>query len=269
MLRKRELNLDDLLFNYGLRFNADVLLDLNSLAIPMDVGGGKIELVSWPLHPLIVPDSPHPLVKNLTSIRTEYLGSLDTVAVEGIRKEFLLYSSPYVRSLVPGTLLSLDLVQQLPPAEAFLAERLPVAVLLEGQFPSAYSHRVPPEGIGSEFQVSGESREGRIFAVADGEVFINQVNPNDLSAYPLGWDRFAEQQYGNKALLLNLMDYFLDSPELMQLRQKEIHLRPVNTLLWHQEKTKWRLITLVLPLLVTILAGGTYLRMRYRRYRRR
>lgn len=289
ILLARELGLDDLLFNYGLRFQPDVLLDLNSLAVPMKTGGsarsggaGEVELVPWPLHPLLIPMSDHPIVGRLPGIMTEYIGTIDTIATASpdLRKTVLLHSSPFVRSLPVGTVIAPSLVQNLPAAESMRTEPRPVAVLLEGRFPSAYRHRMHPVELGDDLDWAFENQRSpefsdstaAIFAISDGDVFRNQINPSDQSPYPLGWDRYTEQQFGNLSLLHNLLDYFLDSSDLIQLRNKEVFIYKIDRLSWQEARLAWQLLNVGLPLLLVIVCGWWRLwrrRKRQQRQRRR
>lgn len=284
ILLARELGLEDLLFNYGLRFQPDVLLDLNSLAVPMNTGGGagrggsgEVELVPWPLHPLLIPTSDHPIVRSLPGIMTEYIGTVDTLATAdgGTRKTILLHSSPFVQSLPVGTAITPSLVQNLPAAEDFRSEPRPVAVLLEGRFPSAFRFRMPPAELAEDERLAAENQRpefseasAAIFAIGDGDVFRNQLNPSDQSPYPLGWDRYTEQQYGNISLLHNILDYFLDSGDMIVLRSKEISISKIDRLTWHEDRLVWQLLNVGLPLLLVFLCGWWRLWWRRRRFAR-
>lgn len=276
LLLSRELNLDDLLFTYGVRFNYDVIADLHCLQIPLQPGTGgqlsaqysQLQFMPWPLHPLIVPVSEHPIVKNLGSIMTTYIGSLDTIAVQGITKNIVLYSSPFARSLQPPVAVSLALAQDLPDPADFRSPPKAVAVLLEGSFSSAFRNRMPPEGIAGASTLPDKGNPARLFAISDGDVFRNQQNPGDGSVYPLGWDRYTNQQYANKTLLLNLLDYMTDDPAVIALRNKEIKLRLLDRLRLGEQQTRWQLFNVAVPIACLLLAGWLQYGIRRRRYAR-
>ena len=65
----RGLDLDELLFKYGVRINPDLVQDLQCDVLPQTVGmvGDKpqIELLQWPYFPLLYPTADHPIVKNI------------------------------------------------------------------------------------------------------------------------------------------------------------------------------------------------------------
>lgn len=274
VLLARSLHLDDLLFNYGIRFNYDVLADLQSMQIPMQSGSGgsgagsqhQIQLMPWPLHPLIVPVSSHPIVKNLGNLMTEYVGSLDTIALPGVTKNVLLHSSPFVQTLQSPAAISLSIMQQLPAPEAFKTEAKVVAVLQEGIFPSAFRYRMPPEGISHAPSMPEIGLPARLFAISDGDVFKNQYNPADGSAYPLGWDRYTQQQFSNKNLLLNLIDFMTDDPAVIALRGKEIKLRLLDRIKVAEQQFLWQFINVGLPIFILLLAGAAQYFLRRKRY---
>ena len=96
----KEINIEDMLFKYGVRINNDLVLDLVSCPIPVKTGeiGGKpqFDFFNWYYFPSIANIKGHPIVKNLNAIRFEFVSSIDTVGNKDIRKTVLLSSSPTV-----------------------------------------------------------------------------------------------------------------------------------------------------------------------------
>ena len=70
---KNELNLDDILFKYGVRLNPLLVQDLQAGQVPVNVGVKKgqpdFKPFPWNYYPLILPSANHPIVKNLDLIR--------------------------------------------------------------------------------------------------------------------------------------------------------------------------------------------------------
>ncbi|SFC51326.1 ABC-2 type transport system permease protein [Parapedobacter composti] len=266
------LNLDDLLFTYGVRFNYDLIADMNCAQIPLTVGHvgnqTQIELAPWLFYPVLVPDTPHPMLKNLDGIRCEFVGTIDTIAVEGIRKTVILQSSPFSRRLnIPAT-VSLQLAGETPDPEQFRKKPYPAAVLLEGRFPSVFVNRPVPTGIPASMTTPERGQPAKMVAIADGDVFKGQVNPADNSPYPLGWDRYTEQQYGNRSFLLNVMDYLTNGSEVIALRDKEIKLRLLNQVKVNSEKTFWQTLNVAFPPVLLLCFGILQYYIRKRRYER-
>ncbi|HMR19990.1 MAG TPA: gliding motility-associated ABC transporter substrate-binding protein GldG, partial [Sphingobacterium sp.] len=250
----RELNIDDQLFLYGARFNYDMVADLNCAQIPISVGnlGGQaeVELAPWYFFPILIPQSQNPIVKNLDGIRTEFIGTIDTIATPSIRKEVLLHSSPFTRIMTTPHTISLQIVEEQPDPTKFRTQTAPVAVLLEGKFPYLYQNRPTPTGISTPIDLNNIAAHAKMIMIADGDWLLNQVNSKDQSPFPLGWDRYTEQQYANKLLLENMVDYLMNDERLISLRNREVKLRLLDQAKVKEQKTKWQIINIVLPLLL-------------------
>ncbi len=253
-----KLNLDDLLFKYGLRLNYHLLADMNCAQIPMNVGdfGGaaQVQLLPWLFYPVIMPNTQHPMVKNLEGIRTEFAGSIDTLGVKGIKKTILLSSSPYSKTIDLPAIVSLQMLEQSPEPASFKGASKPFAVLLEGKFNSVFKNRPLPEGLGPDFRLDAGTKPGKLLIVADGDLLKNQQD-QDGAPYPLGYDRFTQQVYGNKAFLLNAVDYLLNDAELIALRNKEFKLRMLDRAKIQKEKFFWQAFNILLPLILLAIFG--------------
>ncbi|MFD2556001.1 gliding motility-associated ABC transporter substrate-binding protein GldG [Sphingobacterium tabacisoli] len=266
----RELNLDDQLFLYGARLNYNILADLNCAQIPLSIGsvGGQtqIEMVPWYFFPILMPTGNNAILKNLDGIRAEFVGTVDTIAAAGIKKEILLHSSPFSRLInTPGP-ISLQMVEEQPDPAKFRTTPKPVAALLSGHFPYIYQNRPTPAGVTEAVDLSNISEEARMMVIADGDWLINQVNSKDQSPYPLGWDRYTEQQYANRIFLENTVDYLMNDERLISLRNREIKLRLLDQAMVKSEKLKWQLINVVLPIIILMLIGVSQSHLRKRRY---
>lgn len=268
----RSLNLDDLLFTYGIRFNYNLVADMNCAQIPLTVGKvgsqAQIELAPWLFYPIFVPNTPHPVLKNLNGIRSEFAGTLDTIAIPGVHKTVILQSSPFSRLLnVPAT-ISLQLVEETPDPAKFKQQPYPVAALLEGEFPSVFADRPVPAGIDPAITLPRRGKNAKMIVIADGDVFKGQVNPTDGSPYPLGWDRYTEQQFGNKSLLLNAIDYLTDDIGIITLREKEVKLRLLDQIKVKTHYVLWQLFNVALPPALLLLVGLLQHYLRKRTYGR-
>ncbi|HEY1062054.1 MAG TPA: gliding motility-associated ABC transporter substrate-binding protein GldG [Daejeonella sp.] len=268
----KKLNLDDMLFKYGVRLNYTLLADMNSAQIPVNVGevGGQsqIQLLPWLFYPVFVPVSAHPIVKNLDGIRSEFPGTIDLISVKGIKSEVILSSSPFNRQLEVPVLLSLQMVEQEPDPKQFQSDPKPFGVLLEGIFPSNFKNRPIPLGIAEPLAIPALAKPGKMIVLADGDIFKNQINSTDGSSYPLGFDRFTREQYANKNFLLNAADYLYDDSGIISLRNKEIKLRLLNRAKIRQEKIFWQFLNIGLPLILLIACGIFQHYYRIRKYTR-
>ena len=90
---------------------------------------------------------------------------------------------------------------------------------------------------------------------SDGDVFKNQISEKDGSVFPLGYDRYSQQSFGNKNFLLNAVDYLTDDSGLITLRSKEIKLRLLDKGKLVAQKTTWQLINMIIPLIMLVVFG--------------
>jgi len=267
----KQLNLDDQLFVYGVRINYDLIADLNSNQIPVSTGniGGQaqIQLVPWLFYPILIPLSKHPVVKNLDGISTEFVSTMDTLAIKNVKKTVLLTSSQYNTKLSTPKLLSLQAIEQEPDTKAFQSTPKTVAVLLEGKFTSDFLNRPLPVGLTEQISPINESQPTKMIVISDGDVFKNQV-AEDGSPFPLGYDHYTQQTFGNKNLLLNIADYMTDDSGLIALRTKEIQIRLLNHARVRDEKLFWQLINTIVPLCIVLIFAIFQHYMRKRKYAR-
>ena len=248
------LNLDDMLFEYGARINYNIIADVNCAEIPVAMPGGPqgdIQMAPWLYFPILIPDTANSVVKNLDNIRSEFTSTVDTIGSKNVNKRIILATSPYNKIYTSPKMFNLQMVEEQPAQKDFTSTPKGVAVLLEGNFKSVFLNRPVPAGIVEKYEVPAQSKPAKMIVIGDGDIFRNQVSA-DGSPFPLGFDRYTQQNYGNKALLLNIADYFTNEDNLIALRNKEVTVRPLDKTLVRTEKTKWQLINTVLPILLLI-----------------
>ncbi|EOR96037.1 hypothetical protein ADIARSV_0783 [Arcticibacter svalbardensis MN12-7] len=266
----KSLNLDDMLFRYGVKLNYNLIADLNCAQIPLKVGGSagqaQMQMVPWMYYPLFVSTSNHPVVKNIDAVRSEFSGSIDTLAVAGIRRDVLLSSSPYSRLLAVPALISLQQVEQAPNPEEFKGQPQITAIAMEGVFPQVFKNRPVPEEIQDPVTSPELSKPAKMIVLADGDILKNQVSTQDGSPFPLGYDRYTQQQFGNKTFFLNAVDYLTDDPAIIMLRSKEVKMHLLDRARIKEDRTFWQLINIGLPLVCLVLTGISIYFFRKRKY---
>ena len=257
MVLNKNLNLDDMLFMYGARINYNVIADKNSAEIPVSTGnvGGQpqIQLVPWLYYPILLPDTAASLVKNLDGIKSEFPSTVDTIGSKGIKKTYILTTSAFNRVFNVPKQFSLQMVAEQPDPKTFQNPMQSAGVLLEGNFQSVFAGRPLPAGISTPFANVAVGKPSKMVVIGDGDLFKNQVVAKDNSPLPLGFDRYTQRTYGNKALLLNIVDYFTDDDNLIALRNKDVKIRLLDKAKIKLEKTKWQVLNIIVPLLLLIL----------------
>jgi ABC-2 type transport system permease protein len=257
MALNNNLNLDDMLFMYGARINYNIIADpANSAQIPVSTGAvgsqNQMQLVPWIYFPLLLPDTVHSVVKKLDGIKSEFPSTVDTIGARGVAKSYILTTSQFNKVFSTPKLFNLQMVAEQLDPRSFQSVPQNVGVMLEGNFPSVFAGRPLPAGIQQPYTMQNTSKAAKMIVIGDGDLFKNQVSDKDGSPFPLGFDRFTQRTYGNKALLLNIVDYFTDEDNLIALRNKEVKIRLLDKAKIKLEKTKWQFINVVAPLLLLI-----------------
>ncbi|MFC2114364.1 gliding motility-associated ABC transporter substrate-binding protein GldG [Bacteroidota bacterium] len=265
-----DLDLTQLWFHYGIKLNYNLVQDLQCHLIPVliDQGSPQQDFRPWVYFPVVFPESAHPIVNNLNACMFRFCSSLDTVNTPGIKKTVLLTSSPESRLVYNPVRISLA-DAEINPEEGFLSKGpQPLMVLVEGAFESVYKNRLSPATLQSgnygEFQEKGEA--SKIIFISDGDVIANQVSRIRNQIYPLGYDRYTNQTFGNKDLMLNAVDYLLDDSGIMKLRSKQFKLRLLDKAEVKNNKFKWQLINMVMPVILILLFGLIYYTIRKRKF---
>ncbi|TNF26290.1 MAG: gliding motility-associated ABC transporter substrate-binding protein GldG [Bacteroidetes bacterium] len=263
-------NLEDMLFKYGVRVNTDLIQDARCAAIPGPSGyvGNQLQwaLQPWIFFPITVPDSDHPIVRNLNGIKLEFASSLDTVGGKGIRKTVLLRTSERSRALRTPAQVSLDVMVQEPTPEQFNRPHMPVAVLLEGKFESVFKNRLTTLIKESpEIKYREQGKRTKMIVVSDGDIIRNHINP-DGTYLPCGFDKYTSQQFGNKKFLLNAINYLCDDENLTAIRSRSLEIRLLDRKKAEAERTKWQTINIAFPIGLIILFGLINAYIRKKRY---
>jgi ABC-2 type transport system permease protein len=203
-------------------------------------------------------------------VKAEFANYIDTVGRDAaIRKSILLTTSGRTRTVAPPVVISLEEAREAIPAELFTAGELPVAVLLEGTFRSAFTNRMTESIIGEAGRnVITESKPTKMIIIADGDIIRNEISWRNGVAEPLtlGLDRYTMQTFGNKDFLVNCINYLVDDNGLTEMRSREIKPRLLDQSRIRSQRGVWQLINTVAPVILIILAGAAYYRLKQRHY---
>jgi ABC-2 type transport system permease protein len=138
---------------------------------------------------------------------------------------------------------------------------------LEGIFQSAFQWRIPPElEANPELGFMPKSKQTRMVVIADGDIAKNQFHFRDGYPLPLGFDQYTRETYGNKDLILNIMNYLTDDSGLISVRSRELKLRLLDSSRIADERLLWQLVNILIPLLLIAGFGVVKYRLRRRKY---
>ena len=265
----KELNLDDMLFRYGVRINNNLIMDLTAAKIPVVTDYlGKQRYFSWYFFPLLVPKSRNPIVHNVNTLKSEFISSIDTVSAKDIRKTPLLFTSKYSRILRTPCRVSLNILQQAPDEQLYHGPPQITAILLEGNFKSLFDQRIPPVlASNKDIAFKAISKPNKMIVISDGDIIKNFVSKDNKKILPLGYDRYSGITYGNRDFIMNAVNYLCDDSGLIEIRSKEFKLRLLDKEKSMNHRASWQLLNTVCPVLLIILFGiGKHI-IRRKKYR--
>jgi gliding-associated putative ABC transporter substrate-binding component GldG len=248
--------LGDLLEQYGLRINGDLVRDVQcaNISIVQQQFGFSIQSqVPFPYLPLVSDfNKGNMMVKDLKGVVLFFASSVDTVRLgeKGLTGEILMRTSKQSGRRREEEYYILDPLQRFTQAE-FTEQGIPLAAAVSGKFRSAFAGKpVPGDSTGTAPRPIETSPDTRILLIGDGE--------------------FSRDQYlGNRdnlTIFANIVDYMVDDAGLITIRSKEAALPPLEPV----SDTMKKLIkygNMVVPPAVVLLFGLFRWRMRNSRKR--
>lgn len=257
--------LRDLLFRYGVRINPVLVQDLQCRMLPVEVSGSTTESqfqpMPWTFAPLLLTSESSPITKNIAQVMCSMAGEVEAVGGDdGIDKQVLLATSTASRKI--GVPAEVNLMDMTVMPELFQEAYIPVAMSLEGVFPSFYAHRMPPEGINATIKKTSEPTKQVV--VACGQIAVNEWRQQE--PLPVGYDPYLKTQFGNRDFLVNAILWLTDGQGLMQLRGKQVQLRLINDHRSYQWRSRIQLISLAAPVAILAIVGTAVTLVRRKKY---
>ncbi len=269
---EQDLNLDDMLFKYGVRLNRDLLLDLTCASLPIRTGQvagqAQLEFFRWYYFPLLQAASEHPMVRNMNAIKADFVSSMvATTSANDIEQVPLLKTSDYTKVSGTPVFITLAMLRQAPDKRMFASKGKNVAYLLKGSFPSLYANRIPQEiaeDNGTNFME--ESVPTAMIVVADGDIIRNQIDIKTRKPLPLGFDQYTQNTYANKEFIENAIGYLVEGEGMIDIRSRELKVRLLDDTKINRERTKWQVVNTLLPIAVIIALGFVMAFIRKKKY---
>ena len=267
------LNLEDMLFRYGVRINQDLVQDMQCDFVPQVVDRtGQMQPLGFPYFPLLTPTGAHPIVKNLDLVLSHFASSIDTVKGGNIKKTVLLTTSANSRSVSAPVEISWNSLRVRPNRREFTKQHLPVAVLLEGQFTSLFrnrldenTHQAIQRASGQPFKNNSDTVNKMIVA-SDADLITNAFSQKS-GPLQMGVNLYDQSMvYANREFLLNSLGYLTHNTGIMDARNKELTLRLLNPEKVKQEKSKWQAICFIVPIGLVLLFAAIFQFIRQRKF---
>lgn len=180
-----DLNLNDLFFTYGLRIAPTIVMDGLCDSIDVTIGSGESVVPSrllWPYSIQLLPSERHPITNGIRKVKGDYLSPIEIVdTAEDLTVTTLLHSSG------KGETISLPGMIELSAGNTSFAPdgiRYPIAVMVEGMFPSLFRNRMVPAEVHTTTTTLKKSRPAKIILVSTGSI-IKDGNPKDNNRFLL------------------------------------------------------------------------------------
>lgn len=262
----KDLNLNDMFFKYGIRISSDLIKD--ELGTPIKLASGeagsqtKFQEFNWKYAPFIVPESSHPIVKNLGGLKFDFTNPIE-ILKNSIQKTVLLHSSLQSKIVGTPTIISLNSVNEEEDFEQYKnSGNYPVAVLLEGQFHSVFENRILAF---KDVDFKPVFKKSKIIVISDGNVVQNTIDKNGFPV-ELGYDATTGNLFDNKDLIQNAVNYVLDDTGLINLRSKDFSLPLLDKQKVFKQYKTTQAIAIFLPLVILLVFAVAFNYLRKRKY---
>lgn len=256
------LELDELFFTYGARFNRDIITDLYSSPIVLAQGKNsntQYKPFPWVFYPLTETKSEHPIGTAIGSVQQQFVSSIDTLK-SAVNKTVLLASSTRSKQLTPPLLIELKSATKPIKPSNYIEKNYITGLLLEGVFPSLFTNRISP--FKWEKQVSPMPTKMALFS--DGNMAENQIDKGE--PLELGYDKWTNNLYANKSFLQNTVHYLMGEDLRLKLRSKIIQLAFIDQTYVAQKRKSLQQWAFGFPLIILVFIGSLLFRWRKQKY---
>ena len=264
--------LQSFLFKYGVRFNKDMVCDVQCCPVVREDNLGVVS--KWFFYPMLKNYNNYILMKNVLPIKGRYVCSLDTVGEEKLKRTVVLQTS-MENKLMRQSRIQYQNTQNYDPTLTGnqIKKKLNVGYLFEGIFQSNFKNR----RIANDFiknptiQFKKESIPTKMAFIGDGDLIRNDISA-ERTPVPLMFEKsnyntpyYEMPTYGNATFFLNLVDKMLNRDDFIELRSK---MNPPRLMKKNEagKKMKWQLINLALPILLVLIFGFFNLYIRKLKY---
>ena len=246
-----ELNLDDYFFHKGLRIEKTLIQDLYCAPIVLASGSeNNTQYVPYPwvYYPLTEPEF-NPIGKDIGPVFTRFASAIDTLP-NALYKTLLLQSSDFTKTPSVPTIIELEqATKKIRPADFNEASKA-IGYLVRGKKSSLFNNRIKP------FETENlEIGQLELVVFGDGNIAENQIDKGAPLA--LGYDKWTNNYYANKGLIMNTVHYLTGNRERLALREKSWKVALLDTQKIQQKGNFWKAIMLLGPLFLGILLGWT------------
>jgi gliding-associated putative ABC transporter substrate-binding component GldG len=285
--RKRT-ELPDLLYDYGIKINEDLVVDANYS--PFVMPGIPKGYVNWYFY-VRAQGTEHPISSMVDPVKLPYVSSMQFVKTKNkTRPSVILASSSNSKSFGNAPLLSVAMESAFGENPVFQdnpedeLNKLMLGGIMEGRFESAFKNRIVSAYANNpDARFLEESEEqGKLMVIANGTFFKNSffdsvaVPEENRYKYvprmPRGKEideLFDGRRMGNFEFFENCVDYMLGENTLLAIRSRTIDLHPTDKLKIEKHGSFYKFINIIIPVLFIALLAFVIIFTRRHKYAKR
>ena len=269
---KNDVNLDDMLFSYGVRINPDLIQDSQCIStyLMSDGGAQPASVVPSYFQPLLIPSQNFPITKNIRDIKAGFASSIDIVNnSSAVIKHILLTTSANTHLVKVPDMIDFDIAKIQNNKDYFDQQFVPVAVSLEGVFTSVFQNREMPDSIKADnYKTKNTSEKTKMIVVSSSDIITNEIQGQGQSSQvlPMGYDRVSQQHFGNRDFIVNAVNWLTGDDALMQLRTKQQKLYVLNKKEAYENRNQYAILNIAFPVFFIALVMGSIFLYRKRKY---
>lgn len=256
-----ELNIANTFFKYGFRLEKNLVKDLYCAPIVLATGvhnQAQYLPIPWPYYPL-AQASKHIIGNGVSNVLFKFPSVIDTLKSTA-KKTVLVETSDFSKKIqTPISITLKEASEKLLPSYFNQPSQI-LGILLSGTLSSAFENRIKP----FELLNNIEKGESEMIIFSEGTLAENQLDKGQ--PLELGYDKWTNNFYGNKAFLKNSIHYLMNDHKLLYIRNNEISLPIFDLESVAQRSNIWRIILFSLPLILLSGIGAIIFRFRKVKY---
>ncbi len=285
-----ETGIDDMLFDYGLKLNDNLVVDADNCMEKVLYYANIPSIPKWFFYVLAEPTL-HPISKNVERVSLKYTSEVEILDLPGVTITPILTSSTNSNVTGYAPLVSLGMPMnygdnpELVPNLQDESNKHVLAAIAEGTFLSRFRNRIiddqyltaiesDPELKRKYKKLNSSSKPGKIVLIGNGRFISNSLRVNAqgqlFPSLQLDEDLYfyqgKSQLVGNKEFFENLVDYTMDEGTILNLRTRKVDIYALDKYKVKNEGKFYKAINIIIPVLLVGLFAALMLFIRKRKY---
>jgi len=284
---RKNLKLENMLFDYGIKLNENYVIDVQ--CAPKISPYAEDPFIPWFFHVLASP-SAHPITRNIDPVSLKYANEIQFVPQENVALFPILNSSSNSNRTGLAPLVSLGFSKnfgknpKLTENPEDEKNKLCLAGLAEGYFQSHFKNRIVSEFANnpdSKYK-SKSSKEGKVIVVGNGQFIANKYDSiqkpnseefayfpneiNDLRMEPELAKRRIPLFFGNQEFFQNLVDYIMGDNSVLDIRSRQIDIKEIDKEKININAGFYKVINMIVPISIILLLSLIWNILRKKKY---